>query len=825
MIFDASTSDHLKPWLTKTLEPICDADPTALAEYILALLKHNGPEPELRKDLAGQLDEFLEKEGPPFIDALFTTLRTKSYLPYSSPPPPTAPSLPTDNGIPIPLDALISSGSSSPPGPDRSRKRPSDYEDSLRPPKGPRMSQDGPFSRQGPHRGPGWNNGNWNGSGPSRPGFPGSPDVVNGGMGQRMNGRGPSAQYHPPGQGRGICRDYYNNGYCARGAYCKFSHGDDALVPGVFPMGPQQMPGNMFMPMFPPGMPFGMGPPPAAYDPHEARLDIQPGHPPGPMGRPQRTSMLPRANGDGPSMHPHGSGELPVVQDLTPPVYNDEPTRRQEGSVPSPNVDTQPNGASPPAAPVTNMEVDTPATGPSTHSLRPPRTSQNTGGRGRGGRPGVYGGDVQRFHPERRGDKTLVVEKIPEDKLSLDAVNSWFKRFGTVTNVAVDAASAKALVSFSTHEEAQAAWKTEEAVFGNRFVKVFWHRPMGGQGLVGQRALAASAPIVASVAAKEQVPASTPDPDPQSSTGTAQGTKKAPSSSSSVSGLAARQQLLEQQIAEQKVLMEKLNTAAPEEKKEIFAQLRKLGQEIKASSAQTAFAPPKKPSPSAPRPEDREAKERERLDKELELHSAALDGEETTEALQAKLAKLKAEAASLGIDPLTESAPAYPYNSHRGRGRGRGRAFFRGAARGGPPRAGMKLDNRPKKLLVKDVGSDGVQAVRDWYEAGGQVDAVETLENGDVVVTFKTRAAAEQGLAKGSNIPPSGQRQISWYHNGPSTSAAGAGATTAPPKATPDVSNDEGYGREQPTIHTLNDEEPAVSGWGGDEEEDGMGML
>ena len=39
----------------------CDADPSALADYILALLKHNGPEPELRKELAAQLDEFLEK--------------------------------------------------------------------------------------------------------------------------------------------------------------------------------------------------------------------------------------------------------------------------------------------------------------------------------------------------------------------------------------------------------------------------------------------------------------------------------------------------------------------------------------------------------------------------------------------------------------------------------------------------------------------------------------------------------------------------------------------------------------------------------------------
>ncbi len=59
-------------------------------------------------------------------------------------------------------------------------------------------------------------------------------------------------------------------------------------------------------------------------------------------------------------------------------------------------------------------------------------------------------------------------------------------------------------------------------------------------------------------------------------------------------------------------------------------------------------------------------------------------------------------------------------------------------------RASMKLDNRTKTLLVKDVGSDSIQAVRDRYEAGGQVDAFETLENGDVVVVFKTRAAAEQ---------------------------------------------------------------------------------
>lgn len=557
-----------------------------------------------------------------------------------------------------------------------------------------------------------------------------------------------------------ICAD---NGYCARGAFCKYSHGEDALVPGVFPMGPPQIPGNMFMPMFPPGMPFGMGPP-AAYDPHEA-LDMRPGAPSGPMGRAQRPAVHPRANGDTQPLHLHASGELPVIQDLTPAVFNDESAQQPDKPVQSSGLDTQPNGISVPTSPTTNMEVDVPMGGPPPHPSRPHRGSQNSPARGRGGRPGVFGGEVQRFHPERR-DKTLVVEKIPEDKLSLDAVNAWFKRFGTVTNVAVDATSSKALVSFSTHEEAHAAWKTEDAVFGNRFVKVFWHRPMEGQGLVGQRALAASAPIVASVVAREQTqagPTSDAVPaDPSSPASPGPSTKKVISTplNPAASALATRQKLLEQQIAEQKVLMEKLNTASADEKKDIFAQLRKLGQEMKATSSQATVSPLKKPSSSMTQPEDREAKERERLDKELELHSATVDGEETTEALQAKLARLKAEvrsrdylrgrrasfvfsvqAASLGIDPSAEPAPTYPY---RGRGRARGRGFYRGAPRGSPMRASMKLDNRPKKLLIKDVGNDSVQPVRDWYEAGGQVDALETLENGDVVVTFRTRAAAEQ---------------------------------------------------------------------------------
>jgi hypothetical protein len=63
-------------------------------------------------------------------------------------------------------------------------------------------------------------------------------------------------------------------------------------------------------------------------------------------------------------------------------------------------------------------------------------------------------------------------------------------------NAAVDATSAKTLVSFSTHE-ARAAWKTGDTVFDDRLIKVFWHLPMPVElrDLAGQRALGVSRPL------------------------------------------------------------------------------------------------------------------------------------------------------------------------------------------------------------------------------------------------------------------------------------------------------------------------------------------
>ncbi|KAF8587345.1 hypothetical protein K439DRAFT_1630837 [Ramaria rubella] len=798
MLYDESTASSLRPWLVRTLQPICDADPEALADYVLALLKHDAAEPELRKMFVSQLEEFLEKEASKFVDALFSALRTKSYLPYepikSEPYEPIK--MEPGGGIPIPLDALMSAVGSS----DRGRKRSLDgNEHEHPPPKGPRLSGDGHFSRypgsNGRHsRGTGNHHHGGvqaNGRGAGR----GEGSSMNGTMhGQlgNMDAHQLAPMYRPPGSGyagrsrRGICRDYHNNGFCARGSLCQYSHGEDAVIPpmpyapGPGIVNPMQAAGAPFMPMFGGGVPFG-GIPDNTYDPHESHMEMGLRH-----GRGPRLQ-------EGHGMHdamPISSVELPVIQDLTPRDPVEEATR---DSTIQPNGFTH-NFGTPRRAPLMGMghrgntEIGFNGSGSGGH-MSGGHMSSGSGFR-RSGR-GTFTGDNHTFRNGTRDDKTLVVEKIPEEKQTLEAVNDWFKRFGTVTNVAIDSPSAKALVSFSNHTEAHAAWKSEEAVFGNRFVKLFWHRPMEGHGGFGQRALAASAPLVQNIATVEEPshplqpelqPQLHPPSRPQqplqplvTSTPVKAPQKPDPAQ---VAALAARQQLLEKQISEQKVLMSRLATAStPEEKQEIMTRIRNIQSGVKPSTVV-----PSQPSSSKLSNGTSNAvlSEKERLDKELELHtvqSALRDDSEgagdeatSTTALKEKLARLKAEASRLGVPEAEINADSSasitsPYRPYRGRGF-RGRGFARGGmGRGGPPRSSMKLDNRPRKLIIQDVptNDEAVQAVRNYYQNMGNLESFWNQSEGQVIAQFWSRTAAEHAFASGTEIPSVGKVKVSWY--------------------------------------------------------------
>ncbi|XP_029030597.1 RNA-binding protein 27 isoform X2 [Betta splendens] len=94
--------DALKSWLAKLLEPICDADPSALANYVVALVKKDKPEKELKALCADQLDVFLQKETIGFVEKLFECLTTKNYL--GNPP---AKESPKEEVRPIPVKSDV----------------------------------------------------------------------------------------------------------------------------------------------------------------------------------------------------------------------------------------------------------------------------------------------------------------------------------------------------------------------------------------------------------------------------------------------------------------------------------------------------------------------------------------------------------------------------------------------------------------------------------------------------------------------------------------------------------------------------------------------
>lgn len=501
---------------------------------------------------------------------------------------------------------------------------------------------------------------------------------------------------------------------------CKYTHDEGAFTPQI-PLGIDS-PGIPFMGMYG-GMPFPSNGPmqPTAYDPNDSRLDMHP------QGQFQHVPTMPRGQNGA------GHGELPGTparpqtsspMDVTSSLNQSYPVSGPSGSTAGDVQMNSPSGQSP-----DHNALGSDRSAQPQPNGRPQRgTNSKFRGRTRGGR-GTFSGDHQSFNGNEQGrnSKTIVVEKIPDEKLSLETVNGWFKRFGTVTNVAVDTPGKKALVSFSSHEEARAAWSAEEAVFNNRFVKIFWHRPMEGQGLAGARALQASAPIVANIAAQGGPGESSGSEPPKLTTPLTAATAAKTAMSAKLTALQEKQQLLEKQIAEQKELMGKLSSATGDEKKEIMTRLRKLASEMKTSAAEKSVEAPHSRAASAGS-EDKEQKKKELLDMELDVHAktseegAPAEVEETRESLQEKLAKLRAEASALGITDVSPPPYQPPYRGFRGRGRGR--ATFRGAMRGGPPRSSMKLDNRPKALLVKGVPSQDpevVQAIRSWYEVGASL--------------------------------------------------------------------------------------------------------
>ncbi|KAF2359100.1 RNA recognition motif domain [Trinorchestia longiramus] len=73
--------DALREWLTNFLAPLCDADPSALARYCIALVRKDKPTSELKEDMLHQLEVFLLQNTSTFVEKFLVVVDKKTYLP------------------------------------------------------------------------------------------------------------------------------------------------------------------------------------------------------------------------------------------------------------------------------------------------------------------------------------------------------------------------------------------------------------------------------------------------------------------------------------------------------------------------------------------------------------------------------------------------------------------------------------------------------------------------------------------------------------------------------------------------------------------------
>lgn len=182
-----------------------------------------------------------------------------------------------------------------------------------------------------------------------------------------------------------------------------------------------------------------------------------------------------------------------------------------------------------------------------------------------------------------------------------------------------------------------------------------------------------------------------------------------------------KQELLNKQIQEQKLLISKLEkkNLGTAEKELIVKTIKSLSSNIEALKKEVelaAMAAKSKESPS----QARQIAQKAILDQELDLISHQNTGEDTTE-LKKKVEELKQEAKSLGLlDPPTK---------------GRGRGVVRGRGRGTPLRSrplprmarvwtreSASLDHRPKQITVSDITPEQKEDMAEHFKVSTNRD-------------------------------------------------------------------------------------------------------
>ncbi|KAL1842181.1 hypothetical protein VTJ49DRAFT_5868 [Mycothermus thermophilus] len=693
MLFPEEHAPHLKQWIVKRLENTSDADPDVLADYVLALLRHDGSIADVRRLCEEEIPDFVKEDSPVFINDVFDAIAYQSYLPGAPPPPPKhARAPPVANATaaanvttataaaPQPLTSLSyddtpmagapasAAPAYSPPRyfSEGSRKRAYvDWDDPAAQNGRDWANGSRPFKqRRGGGRGGGGlmpptvppNPGAFGsafhqqqaGPAPQQPPLPG-PTAV--GYFDPKNPMSAAALYgmslaagHPmsellaqaasmPPTKRKKCRDWERKGYCPRGTSCMFQHSND--------------------PVFPPPVP---GPP---------RFG-------GAQQLPQQ-SML---------------EEYDPTNALMPDFFQGPGAMQNHQFLP-----------------------------------KFPQSSKPRGGKPRRGDKAPFSADGPVLDKSK---STIVVENIPEENLTEEQVRNFFSQFGTILEVTMKPYKRLAIIKYDSWDAATAAYQSPKVIFDNRFVKVFWYkddvasssalqRAKGPGGVKGQGANGASASGGNGVA---------PQPDID------------------IEEFAKQQQEKQKAFEEKQRKMQEIERQREELERRQKELLAKQAEEKAKLEAKLAAANGTK---SANGDSDSQKKPMTQTEA-LRAQLAALEAE-------ARQMGLDPDALDEGPSP-SWSARGSPYGRGRGGWRGalsspyapRGRGSYRGRANIHAAYAAYSLDNRPKKVLL--TGADFTVPERDemlrQYLFGiGEFTDIQTTPT-SAEITFKDRKTAEK---------------------------------------------------------------------------------
>ncbi|KAK5638531.1 hypothetical protein RI129_012826 [Pyrocoelia pectoralis] len=556
------------------------------------------------------------------------------------------------------------------------------------------------------------------------------------------------------------CRDYDEKGFCMRGEMCPYDHGvdpvvlEDTALTRVLTFGPNGAPLNdPPPPMIPPPIIGGAGHPNMHHIPPRPLM---------PEYNPQAPHMWPRPGFRGPRaiLGPR----LPHIGPFMP----QSSLQRELISVPV-------------------MDNQQPEFGNnfSRHQYMPPDVEQPES---------IFKKkpfDYNRLGPRAKNPSncSLELKKVPTGLNNIAHLNNHFSKFGKIVNIQVfyEGDPEAAIITFSSHAEANAAYRSTEAVLNNRFIKVFWHSSSGDgkQENVPPRSIKDRLGVPNTVPPNSNKVLNLVQPKADNTTTdetAAAAIKKGQELLAAKEKLKKnqeekrkealkitqdlrkrKQELLEKQLAQQKLLIDKVEKTAVGPQRDLLLQTIKKSQEATEAIRKDMMSQAI-PTVKVPPCKSKEEVQKEVLDAELDLITKAAEGADTSE-LQKRVTELKAKI-SLGGRRASRGRRYNPISRHL---LSKNNLIDNSGLKNVKSPTGSRsilfpkhaIDHRTTKILVSGYEGDEQANVLAQFTI---VDYVSDPVTPSIVFNYKTRKDAETALLKGKNFQDR-TLTITWCNN------------------------------------------------------------